>query len=273
MHGHASDTSKSAPLHHSIRRAFTLIELLVVIAVIALLIGILLPALGQARATARATACGSNLHQIAIGLTGYLDSQKNCLPQALGPLPGGGSAVIGTLFAGKRGILPFYGLDTIGVLGRPLNPYVVDIELPPGADDSTTELPVFKSPVDKGAASTGVPIPGFDSTSSMYTFVGSSYVLNDHGVDGEKTSTLVPRRADGGGGPLPPITNPSRTWVVGTQTIYNYQEGGDRGMHWFNDKRLGSTEANLLFMDMHVKIRVRVSQDEGNTTERYTFLP
>lgn len=273
MHTFTHEPQRSRHPGAARSNAFTLIELLVVIAVIALLIGILLPALGQARATARATACGSNLHQIGIGLTTYLDSQKNQLPQALGPLPTGGSAVIGTLFAGKRGILPFYGLSTIGVLGRPLNSYVVDITLPPGADDSTTELPVFHSPVDKGAASTGVPIPGFDSTSSMYQFVGSSYVLNDHGIDGEKTATLVPRQADGGGGPMPPVTNPSRTWVVGTQTIYNYQEGGDRGMNWLNDRRQGSTEANLLFVDMHVRVRVRVPQDGGNTTSDFSFLP
>jgi prepilin-type N-terminal cleavage/methylation domain-containing protein len=255
------------------RRAFTLIELLVVIAVIALLIGILLPALGQARATARATACGSNLHQIAIGLTSYLDSQKNCLPQALGPLPGGGEAVIGTLFAGKRGRLPFYGLDTIGVLGRPLNPYVVDISLPEGIKEGGVELPVFRSPVDKGSSNTGVPVPGFESTSSMYQMLGSSYVLNDHTLEGEGFATLVPRRADGGGGPLPAVTNPSRTWVIGTQTIYNFQEGGDRGMHWFSDRQEGATEANLLFMDMHAKIRVRVPRDTSDSTEQYTFLP
>jgi hypothetical protein len=107
----------------------------------------------------------------------------------------------------------------------------------------------------------------------MYSFVGSSYVLNDHGIDGEKTSTLVPRRDDGGGGPMPIVTNPSRTWVVGTQTIYNYQEGGDRGMNWLNERRQGSTEANLLFVDMHVKVRVKVRQDAQNVTEDFSFLP
>lgn len=54
--------------HH---KAFTLIELLVVVAIIALLIAILLPAIGAARDSARAAVCGSNMHQIAVGLLMY----------------------------------------------------------------------------------------------------------------------------------------------------------------------------------------------------------
>ena len=65
------------------RGGFTLIELLVVISIIALLVAILLPALQKARQTAQMAVCGSQLRQMAIGLTmyandfdGYLPSQK-----------------------------------------------------------------------------------------------------------------------------------------------------------------------------------------------------
>ena len=255
-------------------RAFTLIELLVVIAVIALLVGILLPSLGGARRQARITTCASRLQQLSVGLTLYENEFAGYLPQCLGPLPTGGESVIGSLFGGKRGQVPFYGINEIGASRRPLNSYVTSQDIP--AEESTDplvppfELPQFRSPIDQGLAETGLPIPGLERAELMYDFLGSSYTLNDHAPDtnpyGDDYPTLIPS----GGGRTPPIEQPTKTWVIGTHTIYNYDDGGDRKQDWFSSKEV---RANLAFLDGHVGISIPVARDQAHTTDDYTFLP
>ncbi|MBL8886433.1 MAG: prepilin-type N-terminal cleavage/methylation domain-containing protein [Phycisphaerales bacterium] len=253
------------------RRAFTLIELLVVIAVIAVLIGILLPGLAQARLTGRSLSCLSKLKQIGVGVTLYFNDFRDTLPQAKGDLPQGGSAVIGALFAGTTGKLPFYGINSTGADKRPLNKYVVSIELRPTVTgQGRFELDAFRSPLDRGARNTGVPIPGFDSTESYYDLVGSSYTLNDHALEGDDHPTLVPRTETGDGGRMPFVGNTGKTWMIGTHPIYNFEGGGDRGSIWYHPSHI---EANLLYVDMHARMRVRVPPGITNTTDEYTFLP
>jgi prepilin-type N-terminal cleavage/methylation domain-containing protein/prepilin-type processing-associated H-X9-DG protein len=255
-------------------RGFSLIELLVVIAVIALLIGILLPALGGARRQARITTCGSRLQQLSVGLALYENEYAGFLPQCMGPLPTGGESVIGALFGGKRGQVPFYGINEIGAERRPLNRYVTSQPIPPDdavdLDAPPFELEQFRSPIDKGLNETGLPIPGLERAELMYDFLGSSYTLNDHAPDanpyGDDYPTLVPQ----GGGRTPPIEQPTRTWVIGTHTIYNYDDGGDRKQYWFGGKEI---RANLVFMDGHVALGVPVARDQTPTTDDYTFLP
>ncbi|MDX1934800.1 MAG: DUF1559 domain-containing protein [Capsulimonadales bacterium] len=60
--------------------AFTLIELLVVIAIIALLAAILFPVFAQAREKARQTSCLSNLKQIGLAYTMYMQDYDGSLP-------------------------------------------------------------------------------------------------------------------------------------------------------------------------------------------------
>ncbi len=56
---------------------FTLIELLVVIAIIAILAALLLPALAQARQTSQRAACLSNLQEVGLAFTIYLDDNQD----------------------------------------------------------------------------------------------------------------------------------------------------------------------------------------------------
>lgn len=259
------------------RRAFTLIELLVVIAVIALLIGILIPALGAARQSARVAACAARLQQLGVGISLYLGDYERTLPQAAyPPFPGSPPRVIGSLFGGKAGQLPFFGINEVGISRRPLNSYV-------GADypdmdpqDERIELEMFRSPLDRGAEDTGVPIPDYARTESMYDLIGSSYTLNDHALDDdpneEKWGTLVPPE----GGRMPEVADTTRTWMLATHPMYNYDSGGDRRMHWQQKDR---ERANVLFLDSHVRTGLAVPDPRAsggaavNTTDDYTFLP
>jgi prepilin-type N-terminal cleavage/methylation domain-containing protein/prepilin-type processing-associated H-X9-DG protein len=62
-------------------QGFTLIELLVVISIIGVLVGLLLPAIGAAREAGRRAQCQSNLHNVTLGILGYVN-QRNVFPPA-----------------------------------------------------------------------------------------------------------------------------------------------------------------------------------------------
>jgi prepilin-type N-terminal cleavage/methylation domain-containing protein/prepilin-type processing-associated H-X9-DG protein len=64
------------------RRGFTLIELLVVIAIIAILAAILFPVFARAREQARKASCQSNLKQIGLAISMYVQDYDETYPMA-----------------------------------------------------------------------------------------------------------------------------------------------------------------------------------------------
>lgn len=67
------------------KTGFSLIELLVVIAIISILASILLPVLNKAREKAHAINCTSNLKQIGLIFTSYVDTYDGWLPLGVTP--------------------------------------------------------------------------------------------------------------------------------------------------------------------------------------------
>ncbi len=62
------------------RRGFTLIELLVVIAIIAILAAILFPVFAQAREAARKSSCSSNMKQMGLAMSMYVQDYDEKFP-------------------------------------------------------------------------------------------------------------------------------------------------------------------------------------------------
>lgn len=66
--------------NHRFAGGFTLTELMIVIGLITLLISMLLPALGKVRAAANSTACTSNLRQMGVAWSMYVNEHRGHLP-------------------------------------------------------------------------------------------------------------------------------------------------------------------------------------------------
>jgi len=264
-------------MHPFRRNGFTIVEILVVISIIGVLLAILIPTLSTIRESAGETTCGSNLRELSSATQAYLTTWENHLPQVAVSVPGDPSSpsgaseqIIGALFAGKRGELPYLGINEYGINDRPLNKYLIKTAV---ADNDSAEMideyfPVCECPLDRGQKAH--PHTHQEYVEQMHQYLGCSYTLNDHTLDGDEFCTLVPRRSGGkAGGRMPGVADPSKTWLLGDHPIYNYQEGGDR-RQWWHFKQV---RVNLAFVDGHVGLGIDIPEGIQNTTRQYTFLP
>jgi prepilin-type N-terminal cleavage/methylation domain-containing protein len=107
----------------SAHRGFTLIELLVVIAIIAILAALLFPVFAQVREKARQTTCLSNVRQIGMAMTLYMQDYDETFP-------------LSGYLSSEKGTPCFFGLDRVlwpynrnGDIWRcPTNPTATDLE-------------------------------------------------------------------------------------------------------------------------------------------------
>ncbi len=76
-------TPRRPTAHVLPRAAFTLIELLVVIAIVAILAALLFPVFLQARERARQTTCTSNVKQLGMAFSLYMESWDDTYPWAI----------------------------------------------------------------------------------------------------------------------------------------------------------------------------------------------
>lgn len=172
------------------RSGFTLVELLVVIAIIAVLLAILLPTLKMARENGKRVKCMSNMRQIAIGQSMYMEDNGPLVPW-VNPHPSASwrsQFVWGGFIAPNPD--PYFGnnIDYMkwGADERPLSKYVA----PDASRYSTPE--VYICPGDRtrgyGIISGGSFTLNPNDTRTSWGSAGNSYAVNWFWMDYYKSS-------------------------------------------------------------------------------------
>jgi len=248
--------------------AFTLIELLVVIAIIALLVGILLPALGRARGAARDAACLSNLRQLGLAWTMYMDDFDR--------FPWGSDGEYEKKLRWGWGGVHWYGYengdpyspDGLVATHRPVNPYVNEDEVSEGF------AKIFLCPGDTGVQYYGhpeEPIPWKDFGAGNRSGEGDETVFGMMGNSYEANRRMYERTIDGSPvygpwwGPGRVVVDPSSFVMIGdsgAMTVAMHQRVFEWLVYgWWH----GEERGQLGFLDGSARNERLVGEDAGFT--------
>ena len=222
-------------------KGFTLIELLVVIAIIALLAAILFPVFARARENARRASCQSNLKQIALGVTQYVQDYDEKLPFV-------------EIGGGTTGVTFSNYLVWVDVL----QPYMKSVQIfrcPSTTKNTTPGDPAGRPAVGGGNMSYGA---ASNTSAATYAFTFDS--------------SMAPSS-------LPQFTNTAETILVGDRAdqpvstyAYGYflNPGGNAGVAPGSHHLEGG---NVAFVDGHVKwLRPEKVNATINGTANYYWL-
>jgi prepilin-type N-terminal cleavage/methylation domain-containing protein/prepilin-type processing-associated H-X9-DG protein len=247
------------------RNGFTLIELLVVIAIIAILAAILFPVFAKVREKARQTSCTSNLKQIGLAITQYVQDNDETFPMG-SPGHADGRGWAGAIYPYVKSVGVYKCPDdstspTTNLQGASETDYPVSY----GLNGDLTDRNSWTGSLVNTLA--GMTAPA--STVQVFEIVGSHAPLDgNHGV--VDTSSVVACGPDGGGdGGFDPSTFDS------TYTGQHYDTGGlgnpvrsgdsNTNAHTYKNINSGrhTDAANFLLADGHVKYLRGTSVSSG----------